>query len=507
MNVTKNTVRNVKWGLIYQGLLLFFPFIIRTIVIRFLGEDYLGLSSLFTSILNLMSVAELGFSSAIIYCMYEPIATSNQVEIRCLLAFYRKIYQTIGSIVATLGIAVTPFLPYFIKSEYPADVNIYVLYFIYLLNTVLGYFLFSYKTALLTAYQRSDVINKNTLIANILQYCLQILVLFLFRDYHLYLIILPITTIATNLFNHFSSKKLFPECYCEGEISEKERTSIKKQVKGILVSKICNMLRNSLANIIISSFIGLTILAMYSNYYFIMTAVHGILTVVGVSMKAGVGLNLVKETKENNYKTFKRLTFMYLWVAGWFACCMLSLFQPFMLFWTGKTELVFENYIMILFPIYFFVLCLQDMRNVFTDAAGLHWEIRYRALWESIAYVLLSFVLGYFYGVFGILLSMIITYIFINLTYGTQILFRHYFTEQSCFGYWALQIKYTAVTVLAAAACYFLCEKLPFDGIANLFMRAIVCVVLPNAIFLVCYSRDEQFVDAKRFVLHRVLKK
>jgi len=507
MNVTKNTVRNVKWGLVYQGLLLLFPFIIRTIVIRFLSEDYLGLSSLFTSILNLMNVAELGFSSAIIYCMYEPIATENKAVVRALLSFYRKIYQTIGCIVAVIGIVIVPFLPHFIKGEYPADINIYVLYFIYLINTVLGYFLFSYKAALITAYQRNDIINKNSIIVNILQYALQILVLFLFRDYHIYLIILPIATIATNLLNHFSSKRLFPDCYCEGKLSEKERAGIKKQVKGILVSKICDMLRNSLANIIISSFIGLTTLAMYSNYYFIMTAVHGILTIVGASMKAGVGINLVKETQESNYQTFKRLTFMYLWVAGWFACCMLCIYQPFMALWTGKTELVFANYIMILFPIYFFVLCLQDMRNVFTNAAGLHWEIRYRALWESIAHVLLSFVLSYFYGVFGILLATIITYLAINLTYGTKILFRYYFTEQSCLGYLGLQTKYTLVTVAAAAVCYFVCELLPFEGIVNLLMRAIVCVILPNVVFLLCYCKDKQFVDAKNFVLRRVLKK
>ena len=168
-NVTKNTVRNVKWGLIYQGLLLLFPFLIRTIVIRLLGEDYLGLSSLFTSILNLMNVAELGFSSAIIYCMYEPIATSNQAVVRALLAFYRKIYQTIGCVVAAIGIAIAPFLPHLIKGDYPADINIYVVYFLYVLNTVLGYFLFSYKAALITAHQRNDVINKNSIIVNVLR--------------------------------------------------------------------------------------------------------------------------------------------------------------------------------------------------------------------------------------------------------------------------------------------------------------------------------------------------
>ena len=167
---TKNSIRNIGAGFINRIVLLVFPFIIRTVIIYVLGEEYLGLSSLFTSVLSLLNLSELGFGSALVYSMYRPIEEHNDAQVCALLNFYRKVYHIIGIIVLGIGLMLIPFLRQLIKGTWPQNINIYVLYIIYLLNTVFSYFIFAYKKALITAYQRNDIISHVNSIVNIAMY-------------------------------------------------------------------------------------------------------------------------------------------------------------------------------------------------------------------------------------------------------------------------------------------------------------------------------------------------
>lgn len=504
MERSKNTVRNIGWGFIYQVLSLLLPFAIRTIILRMLGEAYLGLNSLFASILSVLNLAELGFSSAIVFSMYEPIAKDDHSTICALMAYYRKIYAIIGVVVLVLGLSLMPFLNYLIKGDHPSDINLYVLYGIYLFNAVISYFLFAYKSALLAAFHRNDLSSKISIAVTIAQHGVQILLLILFKNYYLYIALLPVATILTNLFNNWLANKYYPSYKPGGEVSTELKGKIKKQVEGLMVSKVCGTLRNSLDSIILSAFIGLSVVAAYGNYYYILNAVHGVLTIIGVSMKAGVGNSIITETKEKNYQDFEKFTFIYAWLAGWFACCMACLYQPFMMIWTGKETMLFSNSIMALFCIYFFGICMMDMRNVYMDAIGLWWEARFRSIAESIGNLILNIVLGYFLGVIGIILATLITLITINLIYGTKILFDNFFKEQKLWGYLGNQLKYFIITSAAAAACYFLCALLPGAGYLNLVLRILVCLVMPNVFFLILYSKDKNYKSAKQFALSRV---
>ena len=172
MQRTKNAVRNLVFGFINKMIIMLFPFVIRTIIIRELGAGYLGLGSLFTSILQVLNLAELGFSSAVVFCMYKPIAEKDSETICALLNLYKQIYRIIGIVILVIGLALTPFLPYLIKGTVPNGINIYILYYIYLFNTAITYFLFAYKSTLLVAHQRNDVVSNISSLTNILQYFL-----------------------------------------------------------------------------------------------------------------------------------------------------------------------------------------------------------------------------------------------------------------------------------------------------------------------------------------------
>lgn len=506
MSRSKNTIRNIIWGFSYQVVSLLFPFVLRTIILYILGEQYLGLNSLFASVINVLNMAELGFSSAIVFSMYEPIAKQDKDTICALMALYKKVYQIIGSIVLVIGLSITPFLKFMIKGSTPADINLYLLYGIYLFNSVISYFLFAYRTSLFAAHHRNDISSKISMAVSIAQHVIQIFVLLMWKNYYLYIAMLPISTILNNIFNNRLAKKHYPEYICKGILEKKTKDNIKKQVSGLMVSKVCGTLRNSLDSIIISAFIGLSTVAIYGNYFYILNAVHGILTIIGVSMKAGVGNSIAKESKEKNYSDYEKFTFIYMWLSGWFACCMLCIYQPFMLMWTGKESMIFANPIMIMFCVYFYAICMTDMRNVYMDAIGLWWEARYRSILETVGNLILNIVLGYYFGVVGIIISTLITLTTINVVYGTKILFDHYFNEMSLIKHLLKHIKYFAISVISGVACYAICTYLPGNMYVNLILRALICIVVPNLIFIVLYSKDSNFSYVKTFVKKIVTK-
>ena len=189
MKRTRNAVRNVIFGGLLKGYQILVPFIMRTLLIRYLGMEYLGLNSLFTSILQILNLAELGVGSALGYSMYAPIAEGKKDEICALLSLYRRYYRLIGLGIFLAGIVLLPFLPSLVKTDsIPPDVDLYVLYLLHLGACVISYWLFAYKNSLLAAHQRSDLANKADLAVRTLQYLIQAGLLVGFRNYYWYLL-------------------------------------------------------------------------------------------------------------------------------------------------------------------------------------------------------------------------------------------------------------------------------------------------------------------------------
>ena len=175
-----------------------------------LYTSYLGLNSLFTSILQVLSLSELGVGSAMVYSMYKPLAEKNHKKICALLNIYRKFYRIIGLIILLIGLLLMPFIKYFIKGSYPADINLYSLYAIYLVNTVLSYFLFAYKKSLWEANQQSSYDTLITTIVNICMYIIQIIILLLLKSYYFYILLLPFSTLVINLVRNEWISKMYP---------------------------------------------------------------------------------------------------------------------------------------------------------------------------------------------------------------------------------------------------------------------------------------------------------
>lgn len=501
---TKNATRNIIWGIIEKIVTILMPFICRTVFIKVLGSEYLGLNSLFSSILQVLSISELGIGTAIVFSMYKPIAEDDGDTLCALLNVYKKVYQVIGTVILVVGLAILPILPRLISGSYPDEVNIYALYLIYLLNTVIGYYLFAYKQALFSAYQRNDLLSKRTTVVNFLSNSVQIALLLFTHNYYVYLLVMPAATIVTNLANAYLANKTYPNIQCRGQISPELKSSIKKRIVGLLSFKIYNVIFTSVDTMVISSFLGLTPLAIYNNYYYIQTSIIGFLTILTSSITAGIGNKMITNSIEDNYQDFKNFTFANGWISSWCSVCLLCMYQHFIRVWIGESYL-FPFLTVYLMVIYFFLPRLTTMTYTYREAAGLWWEDRFRPLVATAVNLVVNILLVQIIGMNGVIISTLVCTIFINVPWGSYILFKNYF-KKPLKEYFGQLLYYLLITNLAGFVTLWICNLLPATGWIILFVKAFICCIVPNIIFFVFYKNMKEFKYTKTLV-ERIMNK
>lgn len=505
---TKNARRNILAGIVNKVVVLLLPFLVRTAFIYSLGAEYLGLNSLFTAILTVLNMTELGFSSAIIFSMYTPIANNDSDKISALLNFYRTIYRVIGVVIIVIGCVLLPFLPHLINGQQPDGLNIYVLFAIYLANTAASYLLFAYKKSLLEAFQRNDISSwidtVTTGLTNLVQFVL-LLVWHDIRVFYLYVITLLLFTVINNIINSVIVDRKYPQYSCKGKLDYETMQGIKKQVFGLMLGKLSQMTRNSFDSIFISAFIGLRMTTVYANYYYVLNAVVGLMTVLTNAMLGGIGNSVSTETEEKNFEDFRKFNFMYMWVASWATITMMCLYNSFMKIWVGSA-LTFSWGLPLLFSIYFYTLKIGDIRATYSAATGLWWENRYRAIAEIFANILLNYIFVKLWGLYGIIAATILPVLLINNTTGLHTLYKYYFKSYSMKGYYIENFCYLCTTVISGLVTYFVCSMV-FEGIIGLILRAILCVIIPNIMLIIFYRKSELYHEVFHWAMLKFSKK
>lgn len=500
---TKNATKNIIFGTILKIYQIIGPFLMRTLMIYYLGVEYLGLNSLFTSVLQVLNLAELGVGAAMVFSMYKPIAKDNNEELCALMRLYKIYYRVIGTVILILGLALCPFIPYLIKSDLPPDINIYILYLINLLATVFSYWMFAYKNSLLQAYQRVDVISKITIAINTIMYVLQAIVLIAFRNYYYYIMLTLFAQIAINIVTAIVSSKMYPQLAPKGKLSKVKRKKVNQRIKDLFITKIGTVAVNSADTIIISAFLGLTQLAIYQNYYYIVNAVYGIIVVIFNSVLAGIGNSLITESKEKNYEDLKKLTFITQWICCICICCFICLYQPFMKTWVGEGLMLQDNYV-IFFCMLFYVLVLPMMWATIKDAAGLWHYDRFRPFFTGIANLILNIILVKFIGLYGIIVSTVLSEIFIAVPWVLHNLFKYVY-KCSVTKYCLQLIKHLICIVCCAVVSAKCCILIKIDGIYAIVVYALICFIISNVIQYICFHKSEEFSLAKDLAF-RMLK-
>lgn len=497
---TKHAFKNTVSGLVFRVIGLLMPFAVKTIIIQKLGVEYLGLNTLFSAILQVLSLSELGFSSAVVFAMYKPIAEGDDEKVRALLGFLRRVYHIIGLVILVVGAAISPLLPFFISdvSSVPADVDLYLLYFIYLLNTIVSYFLFAYKGLVLTANQRVDVENNIMSLSSMAMYILQIVVLLLFRNYYVYIVFLPLSTIATNLARAIFVDKKYPEFKQCGTLPKEERKAIYQNIIALVGHKMSYIVVVSVANIIVSSYLGLVTVGIYGNYYYVVSALIALVAVFHSAITPSIGNSIATESTEKNAADFAKITFLNVWIVGWMAITMMCLYQHFMELWVGE-DLMLPVSSAILFVALFYLWKFKDVVSTYKDAAGL-WKADFWKPYAVIAVsLLLCFVLTPRLGINGTLIGIIAGVFAVSMPWETHVVFKRYLGKGEC-RYYLKMLIYTAVLLAIGGLTYYVCSLLPTTGFGWFAVKAVICVFLPNVLILLFSFATPEFKGAMRSV-------
>ncbi|MBQ2383066.1 MAG: hypothetical protein IIV61_03405 [Oscillospiraceae bacterium] len=491
---TQNAFRNTIWGVVYRIVALIGPFAIKTIIIKKIGMEYSGLNTLFNSILTVLNLANLGFSSSLVYTMYDAVAREDHEAICAMLNFFRKVYRIIGFVILGMGIAVMPFLPQLVGDECPPDANLYVMFSLYLSATVLDYILFGYINAIFSAYQREDSRLKIMTVRYVVQYVLQIVILAVFENYYAYLVTLPLMVIPNSLANYHVAKKQFPQISCVGMPSEETKKAIYYRVKTLFAHKVGYTIVINSDSILLSAILGLSIQSLYSNYYYILSSVCALVEIITTGCLAGIGNKLIVDTKDENHRTFLDLSYGWVALIGFCATSMLCLYQPFIGgIWIGEHGLL-DQCAVVLMAMLFYFWMFRVMQSTYRDAAGLWTKDWPKPLIAMVIKLALSIPL--LYGtqhVGGVLLPTILIQLLLYFPWEVHLLYHHVF-DRGPWHYVSRMAWYTVLTLASGALCYGCCMALaPGNSVVTFLARlGIVCVIFP-AVWICATYRSAEF--------------
>lgn len=503
---TKNSIFNISSGFIVYFIKIIASFIVRTIFIKTLGEKYLGINGLFTNVLSMLSLAEMGISTAISFSLYKPLEEKDYKKISALMSFYKKTYNIIGLIVFVLGIILYAFLDKFINDYEGLYLNISIIYFMYLINTVSTYYT-SYKEILIIADQKNYELTKINIICFIILYILQAIELLIFKNFILYLLIQFVMQIILKLMiNKYVTKKYDKVSYNSTEKIDKITMSdIKKNVKAMFFHKIGDYCINSTDNLIISSFIDISTVGLYSNYT---TLLNMVTTIVGIFFSNIVSSfgNLLVKNREKSYSIFKEMDFIAFTMYSTIGISVIILINKFIKIWIGEKYLL-DDKIIYLIGFNFFFSGMRVVSNIVKTVAGKNNEDKFVPIIQSIINIAVSIILVQNYGLYGVIIGTIVSSIVPNL-YRPYIVYNKIFNI-SIFEYYKLMIKYINTFFIGVILLVLINRFIIINNeFISLIVSAMTLLLYPIVIFCI-YKKTNEFKNVCqriKNIIHKFIK-
>lgn len=485
---TKNSILNAIAAFLGQCLSIIIGLISRTVLISTLGITILGLNGLFTNIISMLSLAELGIGTAIAYNLYKPIAENNIKEVNMLLRFYAMIYRTIGVLIFIIGIGLLPFLKYF--TEGVSESYAITIFLLFVINASISYF-FSYKRTIIFVNQKNYIITSLHYLLFIILNIIQIILLLLYKNFVLYLLLQICFTLLENLLITVIANKLYP--YIKVKSPYKlERERVKKlflDVKAAFLFKFGRLLISNGDLLVISTFLDLALTGIYSNYILLIGSVTSILTQIFNAAAASIGNLSVLSDKDKKNSVFLQLVLINSWFISLSTVCILVLINPFIRLWIGEKFLLDTN-VIILFSLVFFLNGTRLILNTFRDSMGLFRYLQYRPVFEAILNIMLSIILVNYFGITGVLLGTAISS-FVFLWFEPQIMYK-YILNSSIKEYIARFILAITCTTISSIICYSI--SLSFNySILDFIYRILLCLIVPNLVFFLTFRNIKEF--------------
>ena len=502
-----NSLKNIKYSIVGQSIYLLINFISRMVFVKILGTEYLGLNGLFSNILSILSLADLGIGAAIVYSMYKPLAEKNEVKLKALMRLYKQAYISIGVLILVLGTCLTPFLEFFINGI-PQIPYINIIYVLYVLNSGLSYF-FSYKRSFLIADQKKYIESFYHYLFYLLRNILQIIILLYTKNFLSFLGIQILSTLLENIIISRKVNQLYP--FIKGknntELDSKERNTILKNVKAMVLHKVGSVVVVGTDNLLISKFVGIVEVGLYSNYLLIINALNQIYGMIFQSLTASVGNLGVTEKKEKSIFIFNCIDLFGFWIYAFSSICLIILFNPFINIWLGK-EYQLQMSIIMLIVISFYLTGRRKSVLTFKDALGLFWYDRHKSLYESGINLFISIILAKFIGMEGVLLGTIISTLLTCFWIEPYVLYKYGF-RGSVKSYFRKYGFYTTIMIIVGTVTWIISNLILDYTLLGFLGKLIVCVAIPNSLFLAVFWRTKEFqylFNIIRPIIYRLLK-
>jgi len=506
-----NSAKSIVTSFALNIIKILMQFLFRSVFIKFLSVEFLGVNSAITGVLNLLSVTELGISSAITFNLYKPVAENDRPKINAIMRLYRKFYIIIGFVVLGVGLLMMPFLKWLIADVGNINVNVYIVYILALLSSVVSYFC-SYKNVLFIAYQQQYKMNSLNTVTLFITMGIQIGVIVLTRNFYSFLVAQCVVSILNMLVSYIYANKVYPEIKInkEDKLDDETKNDIYKNVKGMVYHKLSHSVLQGSDSIIISSFIGATLLGIYSNYSLFTTSIVSLFMLTIASLAGSIGNMIAEGDSAKSYSIYKLLKMGFFWVGGFCSIALFILLNPTIELWSklGRWPIekiwTFDTFTIFIIVLNFYILVTRTITGSFREGIGDFYRDRYKSLCEAVINIIVSLILVKPLGISGVLIGTIVSCLCTSFWVDPYMVYKYHF-KKSLWNHFKDVMFYTLIVLFAGMITYFACGLIPNGTIINLIGKCLVCLVVPNVIFLLCLIPTKEFREL--YIILKKLKK
>lgn len=494
MDIKKGRL-NVIVSIAFRIVTMIMAIVVKRVLIDICGNEVNGLNSLYISIIGMLSIAELGVGHAITFCMYKPIVEKQLEKVAALYHLFQRLYWVIGAVVLVGGLVTMPFLEYLVKDYQELDVNVYLSFFLILLSVV-GTYLYSAKISLANAYKNNYITTAITQSGLLLQYVLQIVVLFLTRSFVGYLICRILSMAAQWLVSEVMVRKKYSSIIqIRTKLDDDTKWAVKKNIKAMFIHKIGTVMVNTVDSVIISVFVGVVALGEYSNYTLILSSMAGIIALVFSSLTSVVGHLCAEESKQTAKEYFESFHLLNFIIGSLFFLGYYAVIDALISILFAK-ELIIPKSVSIVITMNGFVQFMRQSTLMFRDATGTFYQDRWKPLFEGIVNIILSVWLVNVIGVSGVLLATIITTILICHIVEPFVLYKNAFCESpKCFYIKNYGMMAAFATMLVIINCF---TQNAENDFVNLILNG--CISLVGSVVLCVFAILLNNRAAKRLI-------
>lgn len=491
---TKNAFYNTITGFIFYLVTIIANLISRKALISILGIEYQGVNGLFSNILSMLAIAELGIGGAILYHLYEPLVKDDKPLIIQLMQFYKRCYYWIAGLVAAIGLLIMPFLR-FTVSDYDLPLSLTGIYIWYLLDVVCSYF-FSYKRSLLIADQKNFIVNICDTVYQLEARMLQIVFLLVTQSFYGFLVAMVIARLIENISISYITDKRYPYIRSgrketlPGTVLE----DIKLKVKGAIFHNVGTFAINGTDNILISMIFGLRDVGIYSNYQLIITALSNAASQIKNAVTAGIGHMLVSDDLGHTREIFNEVQLLNAFVTILISVGLYCVADKVIIFVFGG-EYVIDHFTLLVLSINMFMTGMRRTYASFKEAAGILYEDRFIPLIESTINIVASIICAKIFGLAGIFIGTILSSLVLFL-YTYPVLIYKGVLKLQIKNYYLQLLHIFAVFALDMIVCgiftehiYRQIDNLILSIIAGTFLTALLSLMIFGCFY--CLKRPE----------------